>query len=337
MINIVLCGGPGKRLWPLSAGGTPKQFIQIGGGESLYIKTIKRNQPLCDRTVVITDQKYSETADGQIIKEKIDAEIILEPSVKGTAASVMIACLMYPDETFLVTPADHEISDAHSYNDAVKRAQALAEEGHIVTFGIEPEKPENRFGYIETEGEDVKKFHEKPDDDQVLWYIGKGYLVNSGIVCFKAEVMLQELKKFLPDQLEIAKEVIENVRSGRVTHRLCGRFMGEMRFENLEYAVLEKSDKLKCVKGIRGWRDIGTYDSMFDFYADAPEGNISFNIGETFGVTDFIDSKGCMVINRDKDILVCGLDDVVVVESGGKILVAKKDTDIKEALKKIDQ
>jgi len=337
MINIILCGGAGKRLWPMSAGDTPKQFIKFGFEDSLYIKTVKRNLPLCHKTAVFTDQKYSDKADKQLTEQKLSASIIMEPSGKGTAASIMLACLMYPDEILLMTPSDHEISDEDAYQKAVNRAKALAEEGYIVSFGIEPERPENRFGYIQTNDEDVVEFHEKPDEATAKEYIEEGFLINSGILCFNSNVMLHELIQFLPDQVIIARKVIDNIRSGRATHRLCGRFMGEMKNNDIDRSVLEKTDKLKCVKGIKGWRDVGTYEAIYDFRSKLKGGNIAINIGDSFGCAEFVDSMGCMILNKDQDVVVAGLDDVVVVETGGKILVTRKDADVMEILKKLDE
>lgn len=317
-------------------GGFSKQFINFGSEDSLYIKTIKRNMPLCHKTAVFTDQKYSDKADKQLTEQKLSASIIMEPSGKGTAASIMIACLMYPDEMLLVTPSDHEISDDEAYQNAVNRAKALAEEGYIVSFGIEPERAEDRFGYIQTDGEDVVRFHEKPDKDTAVQYIRDGFLINSGILCFNSNVMLHELVQFLPDQMIIARTVHSNIRSGRATHRLCGRFMGEMKNNDIDRSVLEKTDRLKCVKGIKGWRDVGTFGSIYEYRNTKEGGNVAVNIGEGFGCADFVDSSGCMILNKDQDVAVVGLDDVIVVETGGKILVARRDTDIMEALKKLE-
>lgn len=337
MLNIVLCGGQGRKLWPLSQTDTPKQFLKFGNDESHFMKTIKRNLHLCDKTVVITDQKYSETADKQIMDAKIEADIILEPSGKNTAASIAMACLLYPTQIFLVTPSDHEIADTAAYDVAVKKAEKLAEEGHIALFGIDDQQPEKRFGYFKADGETVKHFHEKPDKEQAEKYLADGYLVNSGILCFNSCVMLREMLKFMPDQIVIAKTVIENIRSGRATHRLCGRFMGEMTNISIDHAVLEKSDLLKCVTDIKGWSDIGTFGSFYKHRSSDEEKNISLNIGDSFGCADFADSRGSMVINRDQDVVICGLDNVVVVEANGKILVAHKDVDVEQALRKLEE
>lgn len=336
MINIVLCGGAGKRLWPMSSGDSPKQFVKFGTEDSLYIKTVKRNKPFCDKTAVFTDQKYSDKADRQLTEQRLEADIVMEPSGKGTAVSIMLACLMYPNELFLVTPSDHEISDEEAYADAVKRAKELAAGENIVVFGIEPEQPEDRYGYIQTDGESVVKFHEKPDSETAESYAKDGFLINSGMLCFNSNVMLHEFAQHMPDQIIMARTVYSNIRSGRATHRLCGRFMGEMQHNDIDKSVLEKTDKLKCVKGIKGWRDVGTYESIYDFRNRKEGGNVSMNLGDSYGCADFVDSKGCMILNNDKDVVIAGLEDVVVVETGGKILVAKKGTDIMAAMKKLD-
>ncbi len=170
--------------------------------------------------------------------------------------------------------------------------------------------------------------------DTAVKYIENGYLVNSGMLCFNSDVMLHEMLQFIPDQIVIARTAHENVRSGRATHRICGRFMGDMKSISIDVAILEKTDKLKCVKGITGWRDVGTYESIHDMRRKDKNGNLGLNLGDSFGCADFVDCSDSMIITKESDVIVCGLNDVVVVEANGKILVAKKGVDIQSALKK---
>jgi len=336
VINLVLCGGAGKRLWPLSSSGTPKQFVRLGTEPSLYMEAVRRNSSLCDKIIISTDQKYADAAVSQIFSAELPVEYILEPSSKNTAPPIAFACMLYPGEIMLAAPADHKISDTDSYEKAVAEAKKFAEKGYIAVFGVEADSPEEEFGYISAAGEDVTAFYEKPDKNQAEEYIRQGFMFNSGILCFNTDVMLKELWKYMPDQMYIAKTVLENVRSGKTTHRLCGRFMGEMRNISIDRAVLEKSDKLKCVRGLKGWSDMGSYTAIYRHSRKDKNGNVGLNIGDSYGCADFAECTDSMVISKDADVTVCGLSDVLVVESNGKILVAKKGADIRDALKKLE-
>lgn len=336
MINLVLCGGSGRRLWPLSSLRMPKQFIHLDQEKSLFQQTVLRNLDVCSRFAVCTNQKYADIAGGQI-RSITDAEFILEPSGKNTAPAIAIACMLYPGETILMTPADHIITDSESYQKAVKEAQQAAEDGYIALFGIEPERPEPGFGYITANGAEVAAFHEKPDRASAGKYAEAGCLINSGMLCFKADVMMGELAGHMPDQMEAIASVFENRRSGRKTHRLCGRFSDLVESISIDKGVLEKSDILRCVKGIKGWNDMGSYEALYQKARKDMKGNAAVYAENSAGCMDFIDSEGCMIISENSDVVIAGLKDVMVVESDGKILVAPKGADIESLLKKLGE
>jgi mannose-1-phosphate guanylyltransferase len=238
----------------------------------------------------------------------------------------------------LSTPADHVIEDEAAYADAVTRAKALADDGHIVLFGIEPDRPETRYGYMKVlpDGK-VESFHEKPDEVTANSYFEDGsYLFNSGIFCFRAEVMLKELLAHAPDLMITAQCVYDNRRSGKTTHRLCGRFMEKVPVVSIDKAVMEKSDNLVCVKGIKGWKDMGTFDAFYDHRKKNSKGNVELNVGDAVGCIDSYESRNNLVIVEDKDIVLCGVEDLVVVEVKNKLLIARKGSDIEKAIKAIE-
>jgi len=201
MTNIVLCGGSGTRLWPLSRTLMPKQFIRIFDGHSLLQLTVERNAKVCDSFRMVTNIEHYFLAIDQLESIGQKGDFLLEPVGRNTAPAIALACLgLKADEVVLVTPSDHLIRDEETYAQVIEKAKKLAEEGYMVTFGIEPGFAETGFGYIEADGFDVKAFHEKPDLQTAKSYLAQGnYYWNSGMFCFKAGVFLEELQAYAPE------------------------------------------------------------------------------------------------------------------------------------------
>ena len=205
MTNIILCGGSGTRLWPISRTLMPKQFVKLFDDKSLFQLTVERNTKVCDKQFIVSNTEQYFLAYDQLEEESAfdiqNATFLLEPIGRNTAPAIALACMnLDPEEIVLVTPSDHLIKDEAAYMKAVKRAKELAKENNLVTFGITPDYPETGYGYIEAEGEDVKSFKEKPDIETAKEYIQKGnYYWNSGMFCFKAGVFLEELQKYSPE------------------------------------------------------------------------------------------------------------------------------------------
>ena len=233
MINIILSGGSGTRLWPISRKLFPKQFNKIIDNESLFQKTILRNKKVCNSFLVVTNEEQYFMAKDQLEEIKINSLFLLESIGKNTAPAIALACFNLDyDEIVLVTPSDHIINNQKEYERVVKKAKDLAKEGFLVTFGITPKYPETGYGYIEAngkwimdneelEGLDVKQFHEKPDLETAKKYLEANsktsssqpsalspqlFLWNSGIFCFKAGVFLDELKTYSPKIHEACQE-----------------------------------------------------------------------------------------------------------------------------------
>jgi mannose-1-phosphate guanylyltransferase len=200
MKTVILCGGSGTRLWPISRTRTPKQFAKIFNGQSLYEKTIQRNQSLSESFCVVVNDKQLPSCHGQTSGD-INVNFLIEPVGRNTAAAIALAALASnPDEILLVLPSDHLIKDLENYNQSIEQAKAFAKDNKLVTFGIEAKYPETGYGYIEAQGSEVLSFKEKPDLETAKEYLKKGnYYWNSGMFCFKASTFLEELFCHSPD------------------------------------------------------------------------------------------------------------------------------------------
>ena len=197
MTNIILCGGSGTRLWPISRTLMPKQFVKLFDDKSLFQLTVERNSIVCDSQFIVSNtEQYFLALDQLEELNKTENKYLLEPVGRNTAPAIALACMaLDPDEIVLVTPSDHLVKDEIEYKKVLKKAKDLANENNLVTFGITPTFAETGFGYIEANELDVKAFHEKPDFDTATSYLQAGnYYWNSGMFCFKAGVFLEELK-----------------------------------------------------------------------------------------------------------------------------------------------
>ncbi len=200
MINIILCGGSGTRLWPISRTLMPKQFVKLFSNKSLFQLTVERNSK--SQFIVSNAEQYFLALDQLEELNKSNNKYLLEPIGRNTAPAIALTCMSLDyDEIVLVTPSDHLIKDEIEYEKVLKKAKELASDNKLVTFGITPTFPETGFGYIESVNEfDVKAFHEKPDLETATSYLEAGnYYWNSGMFCFKAGVFLDELEKYSPE------------------------------------------------------------------------------------------------------------------------------------------
>ncbi len=308
MTNIILCGGSGTRLWPLSRTLMPKQFVKLFGDESLFQKTVIRNQKACDSQLIVSNAEQYFLAVDQIEElnqhsklKTQNSQFLLEPVGRNTAPAIALACMaLDPEETVLVTPSDHLIKDEKAYLEAVAKAGALATKNHLVTFGITPDYPETGFGYIQAEpdmsatgygsrattgGLDVVSFKEKPDLKTAEGYLAENlalstqhlalkYYWNSGMFCFKAGVFLDELQKHAPEIYEACKTAFDN-KAPITNHqlRITHEFMSAIPSESIDYAVMEKSDNVKVVPADIGWSDLGSFDALYEELQKDENGN----------------------------------------------------------------
>jgi len=326
MINIILCGGSGTRLWPISRTLMPKQFVKLFGEKSLFQLTVERNASLCKSQFIVSNTEQYFLALDQL---ETKAQFLLEPIGRNTAPAIALACMaLGEDELVLVTPSDHLIKDEAAYHDGIKRGQALAKLDYLVTFGITALSPETGYGYIEADGEDVKCFKEKPDLETAKSYIEKGnYYWNSGMFCFKAGVFLEELQKYSPEIYEQCQKAYANANKDEMI-RITHEDMAAIPEESIDYALMEKSDRVKVVPSDIDWNDIGSFDALYEELEKDVNGNTSSN-------TLAIDSHDNLVFSYGKKVALVDVDDMIVIESGDALLVAKKGSSqkVKEVVK----
>ena len=202
MTNIILCGGSGTRLWPISRTLMPKQFVKLFDNKSLFQLTVERNSLACESQFIVSNtEQYFLALDQLEELQKTKNKYLLEPVGRNTAPAIALACMaLDKEEIVLVTPSDHLIKDEVEYAKVLEQAKKLAQQDNLVTFGITPSFAETGFGYIEAEGLSVKAFHEKPDLVKAQSYVDAGnYYWNSGMFMFKAGVFLEELKTYSPE------------------------------------------------------------------------------------------------------------------------------------------
>lgn len=341
MYGIILAGGSGSRLWPLSRELYPKQLLNLISDKSLLQSTFERltNCMQKDEILSITNTKHSANVRMQLAQLTENPKVLSEPVSKNTAPAIALATKYIMQETgedpvILVVPSDHLIQDKEHFLSTVKKGEKLAEEGYIVTFGIKPNYPETGYGYINTLkpldiGFKVKEFVEKPNLETAEKYLKAGtYYWNSGIFMFKASTMLAEIEKNAP---EIAK-IAQNVDFTKSSDIPFVEF-DKMPSISIDYAVMEKSDKIALVALESDWNDLGSWQSIYDVSKKDENNNVF--IGHVIDEG----SKNSFVYASSKLVTTIGLEDTVIVETEDAILACKKDRtqDVKhiyETLKK---
>lgn len=318
---VILCGGSGTRLWPVSRALYPKQFVKLFNNESLYQKTIKRNASLASSfSVVINQEQYFMGLDQlDELKLNLPQTFILEPIGKNTAPAIAMAALAAnPEEILLIVPSDHMIEKQTDYESAVKKAMEFAAQDRLVTFGIKPHYAETGYGYIEADQFQVKSFKEKPDAATASGYVKAGnYFWNSGMFCFKAKTFLEELKTYAPDIYEQSKRTFENARRDTAI-RLIAEDMKMIRSESIDYAVMEKSKKVNVVPADIGWSDLGSFDSLYETLPKDEAGNTRSESAIHIG------SKNNLVIGDGRLISTIDVENLMIVDTKDAIVIAKK-------------
>ncbi|RXM50114.1 MULTISPECIES: mannose-1-phosphate guanylyltransferase [unclassified Chryseobacterium] len=321
IINIILSGGVGSRLWPLSRKQRPKQYLNIFGEKSLFQLTAIRNISLCDSLTVIGNTDNFELSSEALQKINIEQfQQIVEASPRNTAAAIAFAAFAADKEDILlITPSDHLIEDEEEYKRCVNEAIHLAKQDSIVTFGLVPTKPETGFGYIQVDGNNVLGFREKPNLETAQEFILKGnFLWNSGMFCFKAGIFLEELKKYQPE-VYTKSEIAFKAKIG---DQLPFEESMNIPSISVDYAVMEKTDRLKVVKSNFKWSDMGSFDSLYSY--------LKKNGHPT-------DEHGNMVIGSNIHTEFLGIKKSILVVTEDAILVVKreKSQDVKKIYENI--
>jgi len=302
MINLILCGGSGTRLWPLSRTLMPKQFVKLFKGKSLFQLTIERNISICSEQLIVANNEQYFLAFDQLEElKKVNNHYLLEPVGRNTAPAIALACMALKiDDVVLVTPSDHLIKDQKAYENVVNQAIAYAKKDFLVTFGIKPTFAETGFGYIEAHGEDVKAFHEKPDVITATRYVEAGnYYWNSGMFCFKAGVFLAELETYAPEMFLICRHAYEHSKREEII-RIRYEDMLKIPEDSIDYAVMEKSQKVKVVPSDIGWSDVGSFDALSHELDNDASNNFVFSHKHV----SMIDVQDLIVIDTEDALLI---------------------------------
>jgi mannose-1-phosphate guanylyltransferase/mannose-6-phosphate isomerase len=346
LIPLILSGGSGTRLWPISRRNLPKQFLSLSGKETLFQQTVLRAASLPDAAapVVVASDDQRFLAAEQLQELGIaNANILLEPVPRNTAPAIAVGALQAmardADALILVLPADHLIGDTGAFAEAVERARHLAEQGWLVTFGIRPDRAETGFGYIRRgaslEGETfrVAQFVEKPALDVAESYLASGdYDWNSGMFLFRASRYIEELKTLAPAMLDAAQAAFRNANTDLDFIRLDADAFTAAPSDSIDYAVMEKTGHAAVVPVACGWSDIGSWDALW-MAADKDEhGN------HVDGDVIAMDTRRSLIRSHDRHLVATiGLDDVVVVTTPDATLVARRDAsqDVKKIVERL--
>ncbi|WP_022846332.1 mannose-1-phosphate guanylyltransferase/mannose-6-phosphate isomerase [Desulfurobacterium sp. TC5-1] len=353
MKAIILAGGSGTRLFPMSRRKYPKQFLKIGDKKSLFQKTVERSLLTVnpEDLIIITNEDYqfhiknqlSELFPSLVTVHHSPFNLILEPIGRNTAPAIALAAKfaleklkVHEDEVLFISPSDHLISPKEKFAEYMKKAEKIAKEGYIVTFGVRPTKPETGYGYIEAGTAlplnaidsicyRVKQFHEKPDLETAKEYLAKGnYYWNSGMFAFSVKTIFEELEKHAPEIYEKIEnkafdEILENFES--------------MPDISIDYAVMEKTDKAAVLPLDITWSDVGSWDAFYEVMEKDENGNVKLG-----NIID-IDTRDSLVLGNKRVVSTVGIKDLMIVETDDVLLIAKKGEGqkVREVVKKLKE
>ncbi|QTX22067.1 mannose-1-phosphate guanylyltransferase/mannose-6-phosphate isomerase [Comamonas aquatica] len=334
LIPVVLCGGSGSRLWPVSREAHPKPFIRLGDGQSLLQKAFRRGAQLPGVAEILTvtnRELLFKTKDEyrEVNSMGLATSFILEPFGRNTAAAIAAAALHVSkthgeEAIMLVLAADHLIADQQAFSSAVSQATVLARQQKLVTFGIQPDTPETGYGYLEVEGHDVLRFVEKPSQEKAREYMDSGrFLWNSGMFCFQAGAMLQALAAHCPEILSKTQKCVEQSRQvqgeGVIEQELDAATFAEVPDDSIDYAVMERSAQVAVVPCSIGWSDIGSWGALGDLIMPDTDGN------RIKGEAVLHDVSNCFIQSNQRMIGAVGIDNLVIVDTPDALLVADRD------------
>lgn len=331
MIPVIMAGGSGTRLWPLSRKHKPKQFLALFGEKTMFQETLERLSGVQDvqAPTVICNNEHRFIVAEQLHELSIhSSNIILEPVGRNTAPALAIAALKAQengdDPVLLVLAADHIIKDVARFQQVISDAKKQAEEGALVTFGIVPTSPHTGYGYIQADAKNtispVEAFIEKPDDEKATEYMNSGhYYWNSGMFMFKASTLILELEKYAPDILFSCKEALSKGTKDLDFIRLDTTAFTNCRADSIDYAVMEQTNKAVVVPLEAGWSDVGSWESL---WASSSQ-DAKKNVVQGDVLVDEVENS--YIHSEHRLVSVLGLDNIIVVETADAVMVASKD------------
>ncbi len=349
LLPVILSGGAGTRLWPLSRESYPKQLLPLTSDKTMLQETVLRLTGIADigQPLVVCNESHRFMVAEQLRQlEVVASSIILEPCGRNTAPAVAVAALQAQatgdDPILLILPADHLIRDVDLFQQTVLAGVELAAEGSLVTFGIVPDAPETGYGYIKAvphalEGHNafrVADFVEKPDLPTAQQYVASGqYYWNSGMFLFRASRYLEELETYRPDILSACQHASATLVSDLDFQRLDDESFAACPAESIDYAVMEKTAAAVVLPLAAGWNDVGAWSALWDVHEKDPAGNVL--IGDVLTES----AQNCYLHATNRMIAAVGVEDLIVVESADAVLVARRDKvqDVKGIVQQLKQ
>jgi mannose-1-phosphate guanylyltransferase/mannose-6-phosphate isomerase len=318
---VILCGGSGTRLWPLSREHHPKPLHAVNGERTLLQETALRCQ---GEPLVVCNETHRFLVQEQLKRAGVRPRtILLEPKGRGTAAALTLSAvhaITADDPVLLAMPSDHFIARRDAFEQAMARGAALAGQGKIVAFGVPPTAPETGYGYIRANGEDLDAFVEKPDAATAAQYLASGrYLWNAGIFAVRASVWLDAIAEFRNDIFKACERAYRQGRRDGVFYRVDAAAFSDCPSDSIDYAVMEKTTGAMVVSLDAGWSDVGAWDALWDLEEKNADGNV------IHGDVHAADTRNALLIAQHRLLACVGLEDVVVVETPDAVMVARKD------------
>ncbi|MEP2101764.1 MAG: mannose-1-phosphate guanylyltransferase/mannose-6-phosphate isomerase [Parasphingorhabdus sp.] len=329
---VILSGGSGTRLWPVSTDERPKQFLNLTGPLSMFQLTLERCQEadLFELPIIVGGTKHADLAEEQM--DEIGASVqahILEPCARNTAPAIALAALACksPQDLLLVMPSDHIIKNVSAFQKAVRQSVSLAKARWLVTFGIEPNGAETGYGYIQ-QGEPVigssnsfaaQRFVEKPNQSNAEKMLAEGgYHWNAGIFLFRADTYLKALSEHAPAMLEAAENAMEKADRDQTQIKPHEASFASAPSDSIDYAIMEKAEKVAITPVDPGWSDVGSWDSLLEISQSDAQSNV------TFGDVVAVESKGNLIHSDGLEITTFGLENMIIVASGNQVMVLPK-------------
>jgi mannose-1-phosphate guanylyltransferase/mannose-6-phosphate isomerase len=333
LVPVLMCGGAGTRLWPVSRESMPKQFVALVGERSTFQQTLMRisDPAMFARPIVITHSDFRFIVAEQLREIGMAADIVLEPMRRDSGPAVAVAAVLAerrdPQAAVLVLASDHVVRQPEEFTVACRNAAAAVAKGHIVTFGIRPTAPATSYGYIRPGAKlngaaafGVEAFVEKPDAATAARYVAENYLWNSGNFMFRADVMLDEITKFEPAMAEAARAAVAELTQDLDFQRLAPEPFARAPKKSIDYAVMERTKLAAIVQADMGWSDVGSWDAVWDNLERDMAGNA------VSGSAVVLDSRNSLVRSDDGVLTaVIGIDNAIVITTGDAVLVASRD------------
>lgn len=324
---VILSGGGGTRLWPMSTPEAPKQFLALTAEQTMFQLTVKR---VADRgrfaaPVIVANAAHAEIVEAQLAAIGIaDATLILEPCARNTAPAIALAALALDDikSPMLVMPSDHVILDTVAFDAATNALLPLVTQGWLATYGITPTGPETGYGYIQTGAEEVPgvkavhRFVEKPDATRAIEMVASGdHVWNGGIFLFRADIYLGVLSVHAPDMLAASQTAIANAKRSAGRIHPDPHAFAACPSDSIDYAVMEKAERVAVAPVSMGWSDVGSWDSLHEISGKDENGN------STVGEVRLAEARGNLIHADGIRVSVHGIDDLIIVANGKEVLI----------------